>query len=202
MTAMTTSRLTFMGGTKVPSKAWGVYACACGWLGKKRNKDVRNGRTSSCGCFRKEATAARSKTHGHSIGRSQTSTLMIWNAMHARCSNPKNIRWDQYGGRGITVCSRWAKFENFLADMGERPAGKSIDRKNNDGNYSPDNCVWSDATDQVYNRSVTLRHEWKGRSWTTLELSKIANVPTKLIRSRLRQGWTVERAATTPRERE
>jgi len=77
----------------------------------------------------------------------------IWNMMKQRCYNPNNSRFQSYGARGITVCERWLNsFANFLADMGERPPGLTLDRKDTNGNYSPDNCVWSDRRTQDHNR--------------------------------------------------
>lgn len=95
-------------------------------------------------------------THGHSrsrmTGRKASATYDIWAAMIQRCTNPKNKDWAGYGGRGITVCERWLTFENFLTDMGERPDGLSIERRNNDRGYGPDNCYWADALTQARNK--------------------------------------------------
>jgi hypothetical protein len=95
-------------------------------------------------------------THGQSrsrrTGRKASPTYNIWAQMVQRCTNPKHKDWRLYGGRGITVCDRWLKFEDFLADMGEKPGGLSIDRRDNDGNYEPGNCRWATAVEQANNK--------------------------------------------------
>lgn len=111
---------------------------------------MKTGNTTSCGCRKKSVLGISTTKHG----KAGTRTHRIWKAMRSRCNNPNIPRYKDYGGRGITVCKRWDKFENFLADMGEAPDGHSIDRINNNKGYSPSNCKWSTPTEQNRNQRV------------------------------------------------
>lgn len=122
--------------------------CECGEFKHIMAKDVHRGNTRSCGCLQRE----RARTCNTKHGMRKSKIYGIWNAMKNRCSNKNCPAYMNYGGRGIEVCGRWLKFENFLADMGERPEGKTLDRIDNDKGYSPGNCKWSTRTEQARNK--------------------------------------------------
>ncbi len=90
--------------------------------------------------------------HGHIINGKKTSTYRSWQDMKTRCQNPNHPQFKNWGGRGIKICDRWMDFVNFLADMGEKPEGLTLDRINNDGNYEPSNCRWATPKEQAQNR--------------------------------------------------
>ncbi|SRR6266404_8515046 len=130
--------------------------CDCGAPVNVRGYSLRQGRTQSCGCLQAGRVVEAVTTHGHTTGRTRgeqwSPTYLSWSAMIARCMNPRGSHYYLYGGRGITVCDRWLAFENFLIDMGKRPANRTLDRINNDGNYEPGNCRWATVLEQSRNK--------------------------------------------------
>lgn len=136
--------------------------CDCGKQTVVISASLQHGHTQSCGCLNRESLVTVNSTHK----RSRTPIYRVWATMLQRCNNPKNANYKYYGGRNIKVCSRWLIFENFLKDMGERPKGTSIDRINNNGNYEPGNCRWSNASKQMKNRRpnwLTRKRDTNGR---------------------------------------
>jgi hypothetical protein len=110
-------------------------------------------------------------------------TWLSWKSMIGRCANPKNPDYPEYGGRGITVCERWLKFENFFADMGVRPEGMSLDRYPNvNGNYEPNNCRWATAQLQASNRRSNIYVPWKGAELTISEFARQIGMPRQRVR--------------------
>lgn len=134
-------------GPKHPKKKLVVCRCDCGVEKIVSRAALIAGETKSCGCWRRERRS--NYRHGGRCRGKETATYNSWRSMKARCYNPSDPSFKRYGARGIRVCRRWLhSFENFLADMGDRPDGKSLDRKNNNGNYSPRNCQWATPVQQ------------------------------------------------------
>lgn len=132
-------------------RAW-LCRCACGTERVVLTASLVNGSSISCGCTRRDGVVV----HGHARRGAQTATYETWLNMIRRCEDPSNLYYADYGGRGIAVCSRWREsFEAFLADVGERPAGMSIDRIDVDGDYEPDNVRWATTVEQNQNRTST-----------------------------------------------
>lgn len=139
---------------KLPSRLRKVMwrcQCDCGAEADVRGSHLISGWNKSCGCNRIKAIT----THG--LSRMRSTEYVIWQGMKQRCLNPKNAKYGSYGARGITVCERWLAFENFLADMGSRPAGLTLERVNNDKGYGPDNCKWATLSEQARNRRTPSR---------------------------------------------
>jgi hypothetical protein len=116
--------------------------------------------------------------------------------MRSRCVNPNLEYWPIYGGKGISVDPRWDDFATFLADMGPRPAGHSIERRDSNGNYTPENCYWATALEQSRNTSRCKYLTFNGETKTVSEWAVITDMHNNTIRARLARGWTVEDALT------
>ena len=137
-----------------PQGAVWRFFCDCGSEYLKLAKAVRNPKAikQSCGCWQKEIWANRMKTLNLRHGMTNTPTWKSWISMLDRCNNPNAPKFHHYGGRGIKVCDRWSSFENFFEDMQERPAGRTLDRIDVNGDYFLDNCRWATHKEQRANR--------------------------------------------------
>lgn len=171
-----------------------VCKCECGSVKVVYGCHLRSGKVVSCGCFQRERAYETNKTHGctHDL------EYGIWKTMKARCCNPKTKSFANYGGRGIMVCDRWMNsFENFISDMGTRPSRKhSVERKNNNGNYDPSNCVWATQKEQSNNTRSNRILEFNGRRQNMNQW--INETGKKAIACRIWRGWSAERAISEP----
>lgn len=173
----------------------------CLWCGKPFRfraaaSRVRTGRgkfcSKSCGVTHQHTR------HGHAVGDRQSPTYGSYRAMLARCNYPSSVRYYNYGGRGIRVCERWSDFQAFLADMGDRPTGMTLDRIDPDGNYEPANCRWATPREQLLNQRRTKRVPFRGDMLTISEIAEITGLKFATIEYRVHQGWPDDMVASEP----
>ena len=172
-----------------------ICQCSCGNTTSVATNDLTSGHTRSCGCAKGKLISSGVTTHGlrdHPLyGR--------WSAMKNRCYNPNDDYYHNYGGRGIKVCNRWRNsIDNFLEDMGMPPEGYTLDRKDNNKDYSPENCRWATNKEQGRNKSDTVWLEYGGRRVTRIDLAEEHGVDPNRLRQRLEKGWDLELALTPP----
>ena len=169
--------------------------CACGNPGKVEQTNLRKGLTRSCGCLKRELVGTHTATHGMS----KTRIYAIWNMMRQRCELPSNHAYSYYGGRGISVCPSWQKFENFYSDVGDPPDGCTLDRVDSNGNYEPGNVRWASAEVQANNTRKSVRFTVNGEVLTLRELADKYEIKKSTLRSRIYSyGMTAEEAIASP----
>lgn len=175
------------------NKTWKwLCRCDCGEETVSFITTLHASETACCKSCRSKIISKQRTKHGMT----RTPTYLSWRSMIGRCDNSKNLDYYLYGGRGIKICERWKTFENFLADMGERPPGTSLDRENSNGDYEPENCRWSTPTEQANNRRNSALITFDGRIQTLSEWSKEVKIGRATLDQRLKRGWTVEKAFT------
>lgn len=166
-------------------------SCTCGNYVTTLYSSIRTGHTKSCGCLNSETTRARSVTHGDT----RSATYKVWLAMRRRCERVTSPDYADYGERGITVCSRWSDYANFLADMGSKPPGMSIDRIDNNKGYSPENCRWATPAQQSVNKRNNIFVLFKGERMCLAHGIQAAALPKSSVYLRLASGQSIEMAS-------
>lgn len=163
---------------------WSVV-CDCGNESVVSASNLRSGQ-KSCGCIRLNPQIKRAE-------------FAVWKSMRSRCQCVAHTSYHNYGGKGITVCQRWDEsFEAFLADMGEKPDGMTLDRIDSTGNYEPGNCRWANRETQATNRRVNVFIEYQGLRLTISQWAKRLGVPFTSLSGRIKKGWSDERVVTQP----
>lgn len=175
--------------TRKSKAAYWECRCDCGGATVARGGSLVYGEVKSCGCSH--------IIHGHCVDYGLSPTYRSWVAMWERCTNNRCRGFKRYGGRGITICERWRRFENFFSDMGERPCGSTLDRfPNSDGNYELQNCRWATPKEQGRNRSTNKLLTLNEKTATIAEWVETTGILRHVIYGRLRRGWPVERVLT------
>lgn len=158
-----------------------VCHCDCGRETRVEGISLRSGRTRSCGCFKRDVEPEVNRTHGMT----RSGAWRSWVSMRQRCLDRQQPAWPRYGGRGITISPEWMSFENFYADMGDRPVGMSLDRIDVDGGYSRENCRWATITTQARNKRTNRRISYQGRTLTLVEWANKFGLSSGALASRL-----------------
>lgn len=162
--------------------------CECGTVGERTSASLRRGQSFGC-----------RKCRPRRVPRPGSALRRIWYGMQSRCDHPDDPKYTRYGARGIKVCDRWRTFENFYADMGDRPSSRhTLERKNNDGDYAPDNVVWALPVQQSNNRSTSLCIEINGRTQTLAQWCREYETSVGRVWARMERGWLPLRALTEP----
>lgn len=192
----------------MPAKVSGVVhagwlcRCSCGASVMVFTGNLRTGHTTKCQTCADATRREKLTRHGHTVGGKVSKVYSVWAGMVARCTRPSSHKYPDYGGRGITVCDQWTKFDNFLADMGDVPfSGAQIDRIDNDKGYEPGNCKWSTRKEQGRNKRNNVLLTLNGVTRTLPEWAEITGIGYDALKQRVRSGWTDERALTTPQRR-
>ena len=170
------------------SQYW-LFKCDCENEKIIRVSSVKNNSAKSCGCLHKEIKT----THGMS----HSNEYHSWASMKQRCLNKKNSHYKNWGGRGIKICKRWMKFENFYKDMGERLEGTTLDRIDNNKGYLKENCRWATAKEQLSNTRRNHLLTYNGRTMTVTQWASQIGISRMTLHKRVKKGWSIKRALTT-----
>ncbi len=173
--------------------------CVCGGTATADGYCLKSKNTQSCGCLQRERASKAKTIHGQSSQGRVSGTYYAWNAMKARCLNPKNISYPNYGGRGVKICRRWMNsFVNFLKDMGPKPRGLTLERINNKtGNYCPSNCKWDTQKNQCNNKRNSHFLTFNGDRKTIMQWAEHLGIKANTLYARInRHRWSVRKSLT------
>lgn len=190
LTNKTFNRLTAIcdvGVSKDGKRIW-LFKCSCGLLKELVGKLVSRGNTKSCGCLQSDSRKkSKNRKHGHAktVHKDSSRTYNSWFSMKSRCRTKTDSTFYMYGAKGISYDPAWESFEQFLADMGERPEGTSIDRVDRTKGYSKENCRWATPKEQVDNRAVTRKFEHDGQILTITDIAVKFGIPRERVKYRL-----------------
>jgi hypothetical protein len=175
----------------------------CQHCGKQKEIPVKSRSQRFCSHVCAGAAITTRLIHGHNRRAKRSPEYSSWASMKSRCYNKKHKSYAEYGGRGITVCAQWLNdFEAFLRDMGPRPSGTTIDRIDGNGNYQPGNCRWSRPPDQARNTKQVRLLLFRGESRPMSEWAQLHGLSVFTVAKRLKRGWSVDKALTTPSKSE
>ena len=189
------TRLTYLNDVFSTGSRKALFRCECGNVTEIKIGNVKTLHTVSCGCYKSEQSIKRFTTHGST----NTPEYEVWSLMKRRINNPNDPNYNRYGGRGLDICSEWENsFEEFLNHMGPRPSSNhSIEQKDNNQGYYPNNCHWATKTEQIRNRSNTVEITYQGITKPLIEWCSLYGLSYDTLYQRLRNGWCVEKALTT-----
>lgn len=190
-------------GRKFGGNMYWLCRCECGEEIEVRGSHLVERRVQSCGCLARDNCAEVGRRSGgwnKTHGASHTPTCRTWAGMVRRCTDQGHESYQDYGGRGIKVCDRWLQYENFVADMGERPDGMTLDRyPDMNGNYEPSNCRWATNREQQTNKRNNVLLAFEGRTQTMVEWAEEIGLSPKTLWHRLNTcGWSAEKALSEP----
>lgn len=192
-------KLKIINGIEGKTKDLHECICDCGAIVQVLLNSLRSGNTESCGCIHKENLSKRRRKH---LGKG-TTEYNSWSLMRDRCNNPNNKSYSYYGARGIRVCVEWDDFTVFLYDMGFKPdRSYSIDRIDNNKDYTSKNCKWSTMKEQVRNRNITVKYNIEGVEKPLAEWCEIYGMKYITVYKRIYDGMSIKKALTTKKRRE
>ena len=183
--------------------AW-LCKCDCGTVLRIKASQLKNGQRRSCGCNKRKKRGprpdlAKKNKENAKYEYLHRPTYSSWQAMKARCLNPNDKDYHNYGERGITICSDWIiDYNNFLKDMGQRPKGTTIDRIDFNGNYVKENCRWATQIQQCNNTRKNIYVTYLGEELSASQMARKYGIETKTFIYRIKHGWSIEKALLTP----